>query len=89
MFVIDFFLMIADMIDEVRFGKRVGFGGFLWGAGSVLCLIFAVLFFRFQLNAFGAIGLVGMVACLVCSIVRTWRDIVKNRENEPKSEQRK
>lgn len=77
MFWIDLFITLADFVEEIWFGKKYGFGSFLWGCVSSVCFIFTVMFFYFDLNVLGAIGILGFIVCSGCSIYRAVRDIRK------------
>ena len=77
MFIIDLFLSIADLIDDIRFGKRYGFGSFLWGLASSVCLLFAALFFYLEWKVLGILAVLAMIICGICSCCRVVRDMRK------------
>jgi hypothetical protein len=76
-FLIDLFLSIADFFDEIRFGKRYGFGSFLWGLASSICLLLAALFFYLEWKALGILAVLAMIICGICSCCRGVRDMRK------------
>jgi len=83
---VDIFLAIADMIDDVRFGKRYGFGSVLWLLGCLACVFMIVFGFGKGLAILGAIGIVGTVLCFVLFIRRRILDIKqKHRAKSPES----
>ena len=77
MFIIDWFLSIADFIEEIRHGKRYGFGGFLWKLATFVCIFLAVLFFYLEWKIPGILAIGGTVVCFVCSCCRSVRDVRK------------
>ena len=77
MFIIDWFLSIADFFEEIRHGKRYGFGGFLWKLATFVCIFLAVLFFYLEWKIPGVLAICGAVLCFVFSCCRTVQEIRK------------
>ena len=71
-----------EIADDVRLGKRFGFGGFLWQLAFVASIFVTALFFYLDVYVLGVIGILGSVACFVSMIHRTCRDIRKKQETE-------
>ena len=81
MWLIDLFMAIATLIDDVRHAKRFGWGSFLWELASFACLVVTVISFAVDLIALGVAGIIGTVVCLVSACCRTWRDIRETRKS--------
>ena len=82
----DAFLEIADFIEDMRFGKRYGFGSFLWELACLVCLFVAVFSFSGGWYILGIISAVATVLCFVFSIRRCILDIKqKHRAKSPES----
>ena len=82
MWLVDLFIGFVDMILNIQFGKRFGWGRFLWDLAAVACLAVAVIFFVADMIVLGVIGIIGVVACSVMSSRRVWRDIRSKREQQ-------
>ena len=83
MFIIDFFLMIAELFDDIRFGKRYGFGSFLWSMASFVCLCLVGVFFSLKWKLLGVLAILGAVICFICCGCRVVQDIRKKRTESP------
>lgn len=81
MWLIDLFMAVATLIDDVRHAKRFGWGSFLWELASLACLVVTVIFFAADLIALGVAGIIGTVVCLVAACRRTWRDVRETRKS--------
>ena len=82
MWLVDLFMGIADIILNILFVKRFGWGSFLWDLAAVACLAVAVIFFVADMIVLGVIGIIGVDACSVMSSRRVWRDIRSKREQQ-------
>lgn len=77
----------VDLITDVEFGRRFGYGSFLWKVAGIICLFLTALFFYLDVVALGVIGIVGIVICLVFSIRCSWRDSCRTRKaQDPRKE---
>ena len=85
MFLIELFGMIADAMDGICFGKRYGFGSFLWSIVSFVCLCLAGLFFSLKWKVPGVLAILGAIICFICCGCRVVRDIRK-KETESAEE---
>ena len=83
---LELFMAIATLIDDVRHAKRFGWGSFLWELASFACLVVTVIFFAVDVIVLGVAGILGSVVCLVVACRRMWRDIRKTRQAENKAE---
>lgn len=86
MWIIDLFLSIADFCEDIRWGKRFGFGSVVWGWLWFLCSIATYFLFCFDLYVFAVIGGILAVICFVCTLRRGWQEIKKTRETVGKTE---
>ena len=77
MFIIDLYLSIGNFFDDIRDGKRYGFGSFLWKLAVAVCLFLAFLFFYLRWKVPGIVAILGAVGCFICSCCRIVRDIRK------------
>ena len=84
MFFVDLLSIFADLCDDIRFGKRYGFGSFLWSVASFLCLCLAGLFFSLKWKLLGVLTILGAVICFICCGCRTVRDVRKKRTETAK-----
>ncbi|MBE6941929.1 MAG: hypothetical protein E7455_06595 [Ruminococcaceae bacterium] len=88
MWLVDLFMGFVDMILNIQFGKRFGWGSFLWDLAAVACLAVAVICFVADMVILGVIGIIGVVACSVMSSRRVWRDIRSKREQQKREEEK-
>ena len=85
MFVIDLFITLAGLCEEIRFGKRYGFGSLLWGMAFFAFLVLAVVFLHLEWKVPGILAILGAAICFFCSCRRAWRDMRK-KETESAAE---
>ena len=86
MFVIDLFITLADLCEEIRFGKRYGFGSLLWGMASFVFLVLAVVFLHLEWKVLGIPAILGAAICFFCSCRRAWRDMRKKHIESTKEQ---
>ncbi len=84
MFIIDWFLSMANFFEDIRHGKRYGFGSFLWKLAAFVSIFLAVLFFYLEWKVPGALAICGAVLCFIFSCCRTVQEI---RKKETEAEQ--
>lgn len=77
-----FLEMIAEMVDDFRFGTRFGFSGILWKLATYVCLIVTVCGFVWEWYIIGIIGIAGTVVSLIFSFKCTFKNIKETREAE-------
>ena len=88
MWLVDLFMGIADIILNIQFVKRFGWGRFLWDLAAMACMVVAVIFFVADMVVLGVIGIIGVVACFVMGSRRVWRDIRSKREQQKREEEK-
>ena len=86
MFVIDLFTMLADLCEEIRFGKRYGFGSLLWGMAFFAFFVLAVVSLHLEWKVLGIPAILGAAICFFCSCRRAWRDMRKKHIESTKEQ---
>jgi MFS superfamily sulfate permease-like transporter len=87
MWLLDLFFKITDVIVDIWWGKRYGWGSVLWDLAAGACFVVTVIFFVADMIIPGIIGIIVSVFFTILSGRRLQRDIRRKREQQAKASQ--
>lgn len=87
MWLLDLFCKITDVIVDIWWGKRYGWGSVLWDLAAGACFVVTAIFFVADLIIPGIIGIIVSVFFATLSWRRLQRDIRRKREQQAKASQ--
>jgi hypothetical protein len=82
MWIIELLFGFLDLITDIQYAKRYGWGSFWLNTASIACLVIAVLQFKDKHYILGIIAIVGCIFFFVKSTKRFIEDLRSKREYE-------
>jgi hypothetical protein len=80
MWIIELLFGFLDLITDIQYAKRYGWGSFWLNTASIACLVIAVLQFKDKHYILGIIATAGCIFCFVKLIIRTIEDFRSARD---------
>ena len=87
MWLMDLIFKIIDLIVDIWFGKRYGWGSFLWNLAAGACYVVTVIFFVTDRIIPGIIGFIVSACFATLSWRRLQRDIRRKKEQQAQASQ--
>lgn len=90
MWIFELFGGLFDLITEIQYAKRFGWGNFWLNMAGIACLLIAISQFTHKHYILGIIAIAGWIFCTVKLIIHFVEDLHSKREYEAwKREQEK